>query len=165
MNPSIVKKVLAGVTVVSALASVVAGREAPTIVEPAKPKLDTRLQVKDELDLGRLEAARVGDDSKVDPFAPRSFGSTAAPQAKAPAVQAEAPALPFRYLGKMIDNGQLAVFLQKGNDSYTASSDPTLVPPNFMIRFTSSPSPCERSRRSDARSLWRAPRLLPKPLR
>jgi len=120
MNPSIVKKVLAGVTVVSALASVVAGREAPTLVEPAKPKLDTRLQVKDELDLGRLEAARVGDDSKVDPFAPRSFGSAAAPQAKAPAVQAEAPALPFRYLGKMIDNGQLAVFLQKGNDSYTA---------------------------------------------
>ena len=120
MNPSIVKKVLAGVTVVSALASVVAGREAPTIVEPAKPKLDTRLQVKDELDLGRLEAARVGDDSKVDPFAPRSFGSAAAPQAKAPAVQAEASALPFRYLGKMIDNGQLAVFLQKGNDSYTA---------------------------------------------
>jgi len=120
MNPSIVKKVLAGITVVSALASVVAGREAPTIVEPAKPKVDTRLQVKDELDLGRLEAARAGDDSKVDPFAPRSFGSAAAPQPKAPAAQAEAPAMPFRYIGKMIDNGQLAVFLQKGNDSYTA---------------------------------------------
>ena len=124
MNPSIVKKVLLGITVVSALASVVAGREAPTVVEPAKPRIDTRLQVKDELDLGRLEAARLGDDSKVDPFAPRSFGSAAAPQANgrnaAPAVQAEAPAMPFRYIGKMIDNGQLAVFLQKGNDSYTA---------------------------------------------
>jgi hypothetical protein len=120
MNPSIVKKILAGITVVSALASVVAGHEAPTVVEPAKPKIDTRLHVKDELDLGRLEAARVGDDSKVDPFAPRSFGSATAPQAKAPVARNDAPTLPFRYLGKMIDNGQLAVFLQKGNDSYTA---------------------------------------------
>lgn len=120
MNASIVKKVLAGITVVSALASVVAGHEAPTVVEPAKPQVDTRLQVKDELDLGRLEAARTGDDSKVDPFAPRSFGSAAAPQAKAPAARAEAPTLPFRYIGRMIDNGQLAVFLQKGDESYTA---------------------------------------------
>ena len=120
MNPSIVKKVLAGITVVSALASVVAGREAPTVVEPAKPKVDTRLRVQDELDLGKLEAARTGDDSKVDPFAPRSFGSATAPLTKGPAARAEAPALPFRYIGKMIDNGQLAVFLQKGNESYTA---------------------------------------------
>ena len=124
MNRSIVKKVLAGVTVVSALASVVAGHEAPTVVEPAKPKVDTRLRVQDELDLGKLEAARTGDDSKVDPFAPRSFGSATAPLTKGPAsvnsARAEAPALPFRYIGKMIDNGQLAVFLQKGNESYTA---------------------------------------------
>ncbi len=120
MNPSMVKKVLAGITVVGALASVVAGHEAPTVIEPARPKVDTRLQVKDELDLGRLEAARTGDDSKVDPFAPRSFGPAAGPQTKAPAARAEAPTLPFRYIGKMIDNGQLAVFLQKGDESYTA---------------------------------------------
>jgi len=120
MNPSIVKKVLAGITVVSALASVVAGHEAPTVVEPAKPRVDTRLQVKDELDLGRLEAARTGADSKVDPFAPRSFGSATPPAAQAPVARAEAPALPFRYIGKMIDNGQLAVFLQNGNESYSA---------------------------------------------
>jgi hypothetical protein len=117
MNPSIVKKVLAGITVISALASVV---EAPTIVEPAKPRVDTRLQVKDELDLGRLEAARTGADSKVDPFAPRSFGSATPPAAQAPVARTEAPSLPFRYIGKMIDNGQLAVFLQKGEENYTA---------------------------------------------
>ena len=121
MNPSIVKKVLAGITVVSALASVVAGREAPTVVEPAKPKIDTRLHVKDELDLGRLEAARAGDDSKTDPFAPRNFGTMAAPQTKGPALaRTEGPTLPFRYIGRMIDNGQLAVFLQNGNESYSA---------------------------------------------
>jgi len=119
MTP-MVKKVLGGIAVIGTLASVVAGREAPSVVAPATPKVDTRLQVQDELDIGKLEAARLGDDSKVDPFAPRSFGSVTAPQAKAPVAGNEAPALPFRYIGKMIDNGQLAVFLQKGNESYTA---------------------------------------------
>ena len=118
-----VKKVLGGIAVVSTLASVVAGHEAPSVVAPAAPKVDTRLQVKDDLDLGRLEAARTGDESKVDPFAPRNFGSANAPMTKGPAAspaRAEAPALPFRYIGKMIDNGQLAVFLQKGDESFSA---------------------------------------------
>jgi hypothetical protein len=117
MKP-IVKKVLAGMTVVSALASVVAGREAPSVVAPATPKVDTRLQVKDDLDLSKLEA-RAGEATKVDPFAPRNFGSAAAPQASAPVARHEAPALPFRYIGKMIDGGKLAVFLQQGNESYS----------------------------------------------
>ena len=119
MTP-MVKKVLAGIAVLGTLASVVAGREQPSIVAPAAPKVDTRLQVRGDLDLGKLEAARVGNDSKVDPFAPRSFGSAAAPQTSGPVAKREAPALPFRYIGKMIDNGQLAVFLQKGDESYTA---------------------------------------------
>ena len=119
MSP-MVKKVFAGVTVISALASVVAGHEAPTVVAPAAPKVDTRLHVKDDLDLGKLEA-RIGADAKVDPFAPRNFGPAGvAPMTQGPAARAEAPALPFRYIGKMIDNGQLAVFLQKGDESYTA---------------------------------------------
>ena len=117
MTP-MVKKVLAGITVIGALASVVAGHEAPTlVVAPAKaPKVDTRL----DIDLAKLES-RVGDDAKADPFAPRSFGAGAVPQAAHAALaRQEAPQMPFRYIGKMIDNGKLAVFLQKGNESYTA---------------------------------------------
>ena len=120
MTP-MVKKVLAGITVVSALASVVAGREAPSVVAPAVPKLDTRLQVRDDIDLAKLES-RLGEDAKVDPFAPRNFGSAAAPQTNGPSAgpsARQAPALPFRYIGKMIDNGKLAVFLQKGDESYS----------------------------------------------
>ena len=118
MTP-MVKKVLAGLTVVSALASVVAGREAPSVVAPATPKVDTRLQVRDDIDLAKLES-RLGEDAKVDPFAPRNFGGpAAAPQVNGPAAKREAPALPFRYIGKMIDNGQLAVFLQKGDESFS----------------------------------------------
>ena len=116
MKP-IVKKVFAGITVVSALASVVAGHEAPSaVVAPAaKPRVDTRL----DIDLSKLDA-RAGGEAKADPFAPKSFGSAAAPQTKGPVARAEAPVLPFRYIGKMIDNGQLAVFLQKGDESFTA---------------------------------------------
>lgn len=120
MKP-IVKKVLAGMTVVSALATVVAGHEAPSVVAPAAPKVDTRLQVKDDLDLSKLEA-RAGEATKVDPFAPRNFGSNAAPQTNGPTagpVARQAPALPFRYIGKMIDGGKLAVFLQRGEESFT----------------------------------------------
>ena len=125
MTPALkltVKKVLAGITVVSALATVVAGHEAPSVVAPAAPKVDTRLQVRDDLDLAKLES-RLGEDAKVDPFAPRNFGSAAAPQTNGPAsgptAHREAPALPFRYIGKMIDNGQLAVFLQRGDESFS----------------------------------------------
>jgi len=114
-----VKKMLGGIAVVGTLASVVAGHEAPTVVEPAKPRVDTRLQVRDDIDLSKLEA-RTDEGSKVDPFAPRNFGPAAAPEAKAAVARPEVPALPFRYIGKMIDNGQLAVFLQKGDESFTA---------------------------------------------
>jgi hypothetical protein len=113
-----VKKVLAGIAVLGTLASVVAGREQPSIVAPATPKVDTRLQVRDDIDLAKLES-RLGEDAKVDPFAPRNFGSAAAPQINGAVAKREAPALPFRYIGKMIDNGQLAVFLQKGDESFS----------------------------------------------
>jgi hypothetical protein len=112
------KKVIAAITVVSALASVVAGHEAPSIATPPAPKLDTRLQVRDDIDLARLES-RTGEDTKTDPFAPRNFGSSAAPQVHGAVARKEAPQLPFRYIGKMIDNGKLAVFLQKGEESYS----------------------------------------------
>ena len=46
MTP-MVKKVLGGIAVVSALASVVAGREQPSFAPAREPKVDTRLQVRD----------------------------------------------------------------------------------------------------------------------
>jgi len=50
----------------------------------------------------------------------------------APAAAAQAPAahsapqLPFRYLGKAIEDGKLTVFLMKGNDSYAVHSKQAL---------------------------------------
>jgi len=61
-----------------------------------------------------------------DPFARRSFSPAGQPQ-QASAPQAPgAPALPFRYLGKAIEDGKLTVFLMKGNDSYSVQSKQAL---------------------------------------
>lgn len=119
MSP-ILKKTFAAVSVVGALASVVAGREAPSpVVEPAKPRIDTQLQVNTDIDLAKLES-RVDEGAKTDAFAPRNFSPVVPPQAAAAhAPKQEAPALPFRYLGKMVEDGKLSVFLANGDESIT----------------------------------------------
>jgi hypothetical protein len=122
MKP-VVKKIVAGVAVVGALASVVMGREnpAPAVVEPVK-RVDTRLQVSADFDLTKLEE-RMNEGAKVDAFAPRNFSPVIPPQAqvKAAAARPEAPPLPFRYLGKMVEDGNTKIFLANGEESITAS--------------------------------------------
>jgi hypothetical protein len=128
MTP-VLKKTLGAIAMVSALASVVAGRERPTIelVQPhrAAQSSDARTAAIDGLDLDRLavreEKPGEGSERKVDPFAPRSFSPavTAAPAKPAKPV---APPLPFRYLGKMLDGGKLAVFLARGSESLSVTA-------------------------------------------
>ena len=121
MKP-IVKKVLAGIAVVSALASVVAGRElsTPQRTQPVA-RIDTRLSTVavDDIDLSKLES-RADEGAKTDAFAPRNFAPIVPAQAHA-AAKPVAPALPFRYIGKMLDGGKLAVFLANGNDSFAVT--------------------------------------------
>ena len=93
------------------LAGVVVGRETPTqvIIEGKKQEAD--------FDLARLER-RQAEPPAGDPFAPRSFG---APEAAAVAVaqpKPEAPAMPFRYMGKVLDNGQLEILLLRGDEHF-----------------------------------------------
>jgi hypothetical protein len=114
-----VKKVIAGLAAVGALASVVAGREQPSFAPVHEPKVDTRLQVREDIDLAKLEA-RVDEGAKIDAFAPKSFSPVVPPQS-GPTAKREAPPLPFRYIGKMVDGGKLAVFLANGAESYTVT--------------------------------------------
>ncbi|TMH27641.1 MAG: hypothetical protein E6H63_10240, partial [Betaproteobacteria bacterium] len=105
MKP-IVKKVLGLVVVVSALASVVAGREQPSY-QPARKsaaRTDTRAPAAADIDLAKL-AARADEGATADAFARRNFAPivpAAEAQAQAPA-KPTAPPLPFKYLGRMID--------------------------------------------------------------
>ena len=120
MRP-VFKKAIAAVAVVGALASVVTGREnpAPAVVEPVK-RVDTRLRVDADFDLAKLEE-RMKEGATVDAFAPRNFSPVIPPQAqeKAAAARPEAPPLPFRYLGKMVEDGKTKIFLANGDDSIT----------------------------------------------
>jgi len=114
------------------IASVVVGRERPSEVaaEPAAripARVDSRAALEQDLDLSKLhrEVAEVKVEPGADPFARRSFGSPAA-AAAGPQAPAGAPALPFRYLGKAIEDGKLTVFLMRGNDSFSVSSKQAL---------------------------------------
>jgi hypothetical protein len=109
------------------VASVVTGREKPSSapVEPVR-KVSSKVEVSDaDLDLELLkrpqrEEGKVGTAG--DPFARNSF---APPQAVQQAAQAappqppQAPDLPFKYLGKVIEDGKLSVFLARGDDSFS----------------------------------------------
>ena len=121
-----VKHVIAAISVAGALASVVAGREQPTLAKVVEPsaRLNTRLPSVDDIDIAKLEEAReemTEDGAKVDAFAPRNFSPVVPPQAQAPAKKV-APPLPFRYLGKMIDDGKLAVFLANGGEALSVTA-------------------------------------------
>lgn len=150
MSPFL-KKSFAAITVVSALASVVAtGREQPSaIVEPAAPRLDTKLQTNADIDLAKLDQ-RIDEGAKVDAFAPRNFSPVVPPQAAAPA-RKEAPALPFKYLGKMVEDGKLSVFLANGGESITVHAGERIGDyrvdkiTEAEVRFTYLPSKTKQS--------------------
>jgi hypothetical protein len=128
MKP-VLRRTFGAVAIVGALASVVAGRERPTLqlVQPQRgaQHADSRSTAIEGLDLDRLAVREQkpgeSNERKVDPFAPRSF-SPAAPAEPAKQAKPVAPPLPFRYLGKMLDNGKLAVFLARGSESLSVSA-------------------------------------------
>jgi hypothetical protein len=109
------------------VASVVVGRERPSEAQPGPAsrlpgRVDVRAALEQDLDLSRLhrEVAAAPKAGEVpDPFGKKSFGAAAASGARVAAAPSGAPPLPFRYLGKAIEDGQLSVFLMRGNDSYT----------------------------------------------
>ena len=113
----LLKPVGLAVTVLALLASVVAGRERPSVAlaQPSAPV--------ESLDLSRLERAPASAAAApaADPFAPKSFTPAQASQQAAPA-RPEAPPLPFRYLGKLIEDGKLSVFLANGDESVSVTA-------------------------------------------
>lgn len=111
------------------VASVVTGREKPAAVAPEPvQRLKAKIEASDaDLDVERLkrperEEGRVA--TAADPFARRSFAPAQEARAAeaAPPAAPQAPELPFKYLGKVIEDGKLSVFLSRGDDSYSLQS-------------------------------------------
>jgi hypothetical protein len=123
MKLALLKRVLTprAATAVLALilvASVVAGREKRS-AEPVEPaaRIAATVQV-DDLDLERL-ARTAGPAPLADPFAQGSLAAAGANGAAAAPAKPSAPPLPFKYLGKAIEDGKLSVFLARDEDSFS----------------------------------------------
>jgi hypothetical protein len=113
------------------VASVVTGRERPseTIAEPVA-RIDTRIQPAPDADLDLTALSRAGREevaaARVDPFARPQFDEEHAAGHESGAgrkpARPSAPPLPFTYLGKVIEDGKLEVFLGRGEDSYSVKA-------------------------------------------
>ena len=97
------------------LAGVVVGRE-----KPLENLLTRKPPSELDIDLSRLEK-RETEMPASDPFARRSFGAPPAEQAAAPA-RPEAPPLPFRYMGKVIEDGKTEILLLRGADHFSVAA-------------------------------------------
>jgi Tfp pilus assembly protein PilP len=104
------------VAALALLASVVTGREKPTaeIIEEKRP---AKVQVED-IDVSRLQRPET-PLAAADPFAQRSFTASAEKSVPRENAKPSAPPLPFKYLGKAIEDGKLEVFLAMGEESYS----------------------------------------------
>jgi hypothetical protein len=104
------------VVTLALLAGVVVGREKPAeiLFQEKKPAAGA------DFDLSMLEHKEAAAPS-ADPFASRSFG---APRQERAAVQPrpEAPALPFRYMGKVVEDGKTEILLLRGDEHFAVAA-------------------------------------------
>lgn len=120
------RKLFIALAAAGLVASVVAGREKPAadIVEPAA-RIDTRIRAGEDLDLSKLE--RPADaGAKADLFGNGNFSSEKSTGKSRKDEKAGPPPLPFAYLGKLIEDGKLAVFLSRGGESLSVAQGDTI---------------------------------------
>lgn len=116
MKPRLKRDLPIALLALALLASVVAGREKPTL-EILEEK-NSKVKVEEDFDISGLQRQESGGP-QADPFARRSF---AAPQAGAAPAQRVAPPLPFRYMGKLVENGKLEVFVLRGAEHFSVTA-------------------------------------------
>ena len=104
------------VLILALLAGVVVGREKPTELIIEKARAESQ-----DFDLSRLERPEAAAPAG-DPFAKRSFGAPAAAQAAGAPAKPQAPELPFRYMGKVIEDGKLEILLLRGEEHFSVAA-------------------------------------------
>jgi len=101
---------------VTVAAGVVAGRERPTI-ELIQDKFSATRVADDGIDLGKLQRPESADPQS-EPVA-RNFGQQTPAQVANAADKPAVPPLPFRYFGRLTENGKTEVFVMRGDDLLT----------------------------------------------
>lgn len=109
------------VAVLTLLVSIVSGREKPEFAAASTDESARGTASAADLDPGKLKRPPPQPAELVtDPFAaPQPVATPANPQ-QAPAGPT-VPALPFRYLGRAVEEGRTAVFLERGNENYSVA--------------------------------------------
>ncbi len=115
LKRDIPKRAMLVVVALAAVAGVVTGREKPAI-EVIQEK-NSRISVDPGIDLAKLTRPEASLP-QTDPFAQRG-AAPQAPQAEQPAPPPAAPPLPFQYIGKVIEQGKLEVYVTRGEELLT----------------------------------------------
>jgi hypothetical protein len=117
LKRDIPKRAALVVVALAAAASVVTGREKPAIerVETQAARAEPVRAAALDIDLGKLRSRGEGEAVQNDPFASRSFAPPQPAADAAPAAPA-APPLPFRYFGRLTENGRTEVFVMRGDE-------------------------------------------------
>ncbi|HSD44484.1 MAG TPA: hypothetical protein VLD36_21800 [Burkholderiales bacterium] len=103
----------------------------PPAATPARATAGDRVDERLELDLDRL-AGRKGGAPAGDPFRAFSWQSVVEAEARKnappppPPRPPQAPPLPFTYMGKLIEEGRIVVFLTQGDRNYIVRQGDTI---------------------------------------
>ena len=107
------------------VAGVVAGRERPTmeLIQERTPQASA--QIDDGINLDKL---RRGESTlpQTDPFAPKNFAVQNRPGSVTAPGKSAAPPLPFRYFGRLTENGKTEVYVMRGDELLAIASGQTL---------------------------------------
>jgi hypothetical protein len=116
------RRAIATALALVAAASLVMGREKPAAEapHPRPAPVEKAAAGPLDIDLSRLERAQPEEKAgapQADPFAARSFEpAPARREARARAERPQAPPLPFRYAGRLIQDGKTEVFVVRGEE-------------------------------------------------
>ena len=110
------------VAVLTLLVSLVNGREKPALAAASTDENARAAAAIPDLDPAKLKRpAPQAATSVSDPFAaPQPAAPPASPQHATPQAPT-VPPLPFRYLGRAMEEGRTAVFLEHGNANYSVA--------------------------------------------
>ena len=109
------RRLAIAVAAVILVAGVVAGRERPSM-EIIQPRVAAVAAADDDIDLGKLQR---GESSlpRNDPF--KGFDAVKAAPANAAPAKPVAPPLPFKYFGRLTENGKSEIYVMRDQDLLT----------------------------------------------